>query len=178
MEWESDSPCCSHTYPGQECQSPGRRSCWELEFRDWGAIPEQALLLIAERGIEGMWGRRSWWEMLVEESQAAMEARGYCWVMHRGWSHYHSLSLPTHTSIQSWTIESLAHETPDALNYRVGPHPGCSFKRLMHQTSKKDSRQGSPLNAWTGGATERERLAKGAFWSPATRNSEKDSDRA
>ena len=24
---------------------------------------------------------------------------------------------------------------PEALNYRVGPHPGCSFKRLMHRTT-------------------------------------------
>ena len=44
------------------------------------------------REIEGMWGRRLWWEMLVEESWAAMEARRYCWVMHRGWSHHCGLS--------------------------------------------------------------------------------------
>ena len=56
-----------------------------------GAIPGQGLLLTAERQIEGVWGRRSWWEMLVEESQAAMETRQYCWVMHRGWRHHHSL---------------------------------------------------------------------------------------
>ena len=78
MEWESDSSCHSHTYPGQECSSPGRHSSWELEFRDCGAIPGQGLLT-AERWIEGMWGRRLWWEMLVEESQAAMEARRYYW---------------------------------------------------------------------------------------------------
>ena len=48
MEWESESPCCSHTYPGQEHRSPGRYSGWELEFRDCGAIPGQGLLLTAE----------------------------------------------------------------------------------------------------------------------------------
>ena len=48
MEWKSDSPCCSHTYPGW-C------SGWELEFRDCGAIPGWGLLLTGERQIEGMW---------------------------------------------------------------------------------------------------------------------------
>ena len=156
MEWESDSPCHSHTYPGQECWCPGRCSSWELKFRDCGAIPGQALLLTVERGIEGMWGRRFWWEMQVEESQAAMEARRYCLVMHRGWSHHHSLSLPTHSSIHSWAVERLAHQMPDALNYRVGPHPGSSFKRLMSQTTEKDPKQRSPLNTWTGGAMEKD----------------------
>ena len=37
MESESDSPCCSHTYPGQGHRSPGRHSGWELELRDCGA---------------------------------------------------------------------------------------------------------------------------------------------
>ena len=175
MEWESDSPCCSHTYPGQECQSPGRRSCWELEFRDWGAIPEQALLLTAERGIEGMWGRRSWWEMLVEESQAAMEARGYCWVMHRGWSHYHSLSLPIHTSIQSWTIESLAHQVPDALNYRVGPHPGGPL--LCAWCTKQQRRTpGKGASKCLKGQSYGERLARG-FLITSFKRIEKKTDR-
>ena len=81
----TDSPCHSHRYP---------RRCggWELEFRDCGAIPGQGLVLTVERQIEGVWGRRLWWEMPVEESQAAIEARWYCWVMYRGWSHHHSLS--------------------------------------------------------------------------------------
>ena len=35
--------------PEQGCRSPGRRSNWELEFRDCGAIPERGLLLTAER---------------------------------------------------------------------------------------------------------------------------------
>ena len=91
MEWESDSPCHSLTYPGQGHRSPGRHSSWELEFRECGAIPGQGLLLTVERQIEGMWRRRLWWEMPVEEGQAAMEARRYCWVTHRGWSHHHSL---------------------------------------------------------------------------------------
>ena len=39
-------------------------------------------------------------------------------------------SLPPHASIGSWTIERLAHQMPEALNFRVGPH------------------QGAPLSAW------------------------------
>ena len=148
MEWESDSSCHSHTYPAEGCRSPGRHSSWELEFRDCGAILGRGLLLTAERWIEQMWGRRLWWEMPVEES--------HCWVMHRGWSHPHSLSLPTHSSIHSWAVERLAHQMPDALNYRVGPHPGSSFKRLMSQTTEKDPKQRSPLNTWTGGAMEKD----------------------
>ena len=66
-----------------------------LEFRDCGTIPGWGLLLTAERRTEGIWGRRLWGEMPVEESQAATEARGYCSVTRRGWSHHHSLSPPT-----------------------------------------------------------------------------------
>ena len=78
MEGESDSPCGSHTHPGQGCRCPGRCSGWELEFKDCGTIPGQGLMLTVKRQIERMLGRRSWWEMPVEESQAAMEARQYC----------------------------------------------------------------------------------------------------
>ena len=77
LEWESDRPCCSHTYPRSH-------SGWELEFRDCGAIPGWGLLLTAERQIEGTWGRRLWWEMPMEKSRAAMETRRYCWVTHSG----------------------------------------------------------------------------------------------
>ena len=68
-----------------------------------GAIPGQALLLTVKRGLEGMWGRGLLCKMPVEESQAAMEARQYCWVTHRGWSHHHSLSPPT---CQHWQLNN------------------------------------------------------------------------
>ena len=103
MEWESDSLCCSHIYPRQGHSSPRRHRSWEVEFRDCGAIPWLGLLFIEDRWIQGMWGTSLRWEVPVEGSQAAMEARWRCWVMHSGWSHHHSLS---HTaSISSWTIE-------------------------------------------------------------------------
>ena len=53
MECDSDSPCCSHTYPGQGFRSPGRCSGWELEFRYCGAIPGRGLLLTVKRQIKG-----------------------------------------------------------------------------------------------------------------------------
>ena len=37
-------------------------------------------------------------------------------------------SLSPHASIGSGTIETLAHQKPDTLNYRAGCHPECSFK--------------------------------------------------
>ena len=89
------SPRRNHTYPRQGCRSPVRCSSWELQFRDCGAIPGQGLPLTAEIQIEGMWGRRLWWEMPVEENQAAIEARRYCRVTQSRWSQQHSLSPPT-----------------------------------------------------------------------------------
>ena len=43
---------------------------------------------------------------------------------------------PHKTLIGSWTIERLAHQMPDTLNYRAGPHPGCPFKLLVHQSTE------------------------------------------
>ena len=172
MEWESDSPCLTHTHSGQGHRSPGRHSGWELEFRDCRAIPERGLLLTAEKWMEWMWERRLWWKMPVEESRAAKEARWYCWVMCRGWKHPHSLSLPTRQHPQLNNREAGLSKARCG-NYRAGPHPGCPFKCLMcgstgqdpsqrgpsmclmHQTTEKDRRQGSPLSAWTGRATEK-----------------------
>ena len=151
MEWESDSPCHSHTYPGQGSRSPGRCSGWELEFRDFGTIPRRGLLLTV-----GKWGRRLWWEIPVEESQAAMEARRYCWVTYRGWSHHHSLSLPPRTSIGSWRIERLAHQMPDSLNYRVGPQPGGPLYVPDVPNNRDRPQAMEPLSAWMGGATEKD----------------------
>ena len=96
-------------------QSQGEGCCWL-----WRSI---------SRGYEGgdCGGKCLW--------RKAMEARWYCWVTHRGWSHYHSFSLPT-CQHGSWTIERLAHQMPDALNYRLGPHPGCSFKWLTCQSTE------------------------------------------
>ena len=87
-----------------------------------------------ERWIEGMCGRRLWWEVPVEESQAAMEARRYAESCLGGGAITIAFLSPQ-ASVSSSTIERLAHQTPDAQNYRVGTHPECPFKCLTHQST-------------------------------------------
>ena len=136
MEWESDSPCCSHTYPGQKCWFPGRRSSWELEFRDCGSTPGRGLLLTAERLIEGMWrgdhgGKCLWrkaWQPWKQGSTAESDVRGGAITI---------ASLSPHACVSSWTIQRLAHQTHE--------------NRLQSRTPI----QGAPLSAWTGEATRR-----------------------
>ena len=36
-----------------------------------------------------------------------------------------TISLSPHTPASAATIERLAHQMPEALNYRAGPHPGA-----------------------------------------------------
>ena len=157
MEWESDSPCHSHTHPRQGCRSPGRCRSWQLESRGCGEIPGQGLLLTAERRIEGMWGRRLRWQMPVEESQAAMEAGQYRWITRMGWSHHQSLSLPT---CQHWQLNNRKSGPSSTwctkLQSRL--HPGCPFKCLKHQSTAFDPSQGSPSLCW---ATEQQRRTPG-----------------
>ena len=184
MKSESDSSCCSYTYPGQGCRSPLQGTVargWS--FRDCGAIPGWGLLLSVERRMEGMWGRRLWWNMPVEVSQAAMEARWYCWVTHSGWSHHHSLSsqVSQHQQLNNQTLVAhqilVAHQMLEALNYRVGPQPGKPLFVPDAPSSREGPQAREPskcLNGWSYG----ERLAKEAFWLPATRGSKKDSDKA
>ena len=87
-------------------------------------------------------------------------------------------------SNSSWTIERVAHQMLPTELHRVGPHPGCPFKCLTRQSTGEDPRQGALLCAWCTkqqkgpqarepskclkGQRYRERLAKEAFWSPAT----------
>ena len=57
-------------------------------------------------------------------------------------------SLSLHVSIDSWKIDRLAHQMPDALNYRVGSHPGCPFKCLMADLKNRTPAGGCPLCTW------------------------------
>ena len=151
MEWESDSPCHSHTCPRHGHWSPGRWSGWKLEFRDCRVIPGWGLLLTAERWIEGMQGRRLWWEMPVEESWAAMEERRYCSVTHSRWSHHYSLSPRTSQHRQmnnrgvgpsnAWCTELQSRTPPPT-------PPGCPFKCLMPDLRSRTPARGAPLCAW------------------------------
>ena len=127
MEWESDSPCHSHTYPWQGRRSPGRCISLELDFRDCGAVPGLGLLLTVERrigsrGCEGgdcggkcLWrkARQPWKQGDTAESHVG---GGVITILS---------SLTWHASICSWVTEGLAYQTPDTLNYRAGPTQGA-----------------------------------------------------
>ena len=149
MEWDSDSPCHSHTYPGQERWSPGRHNGWELEFREqsWG---EGCCWLWRDRlrACEGGdHAGKCWWRKARQQWKQGNTAES-----HVGDGAIIIVSLSPHASISSWTIERLAHQTHDALNYRVEPHPGCSFKWLMCQTKSRTPARGAPsmcLLHWT-----------------------------
>jgi len=151
MEWESES--LLQPYIPQTGTLVPRTGQWlRAGVKGLWSNPRRGLLLTVERRIEGMWGRRLWWEM--EESQAAMEASDTAEPCIGGGT-ITIPSLPPHACIGSWTTERLAHQMPDTLNYRAGPNPGYPFKCLLLQSTEKDPRQGSPLSAWTGGTTEK-----------------------
>ena len=76
--------------------------------------------------------------------------------------HGYIRNTPSDTEVHAQHQLMLAHQTPDPLNYRVGPHPGCPVKSLTvliyrvgpqpgrgssvcltHRTTEKDPRQGS-----------------------------------
>ena len=122
MEWESDSPCHSHMYPGQGHRPPRRHSGWELVHR----IVEQSqgegccwLQRDGPRGCEGgdcggkyLWrkDRQPWKQGDTAESCVVGGAIAIA-------------SLSLHASIGSWT-----HQAPDTLNYRVS----IGLQRLRH----------------------------------------------
>ena len=87
--------------------------------------------------------------------------------------------------LHSWTVERLAHQTPDAMSYRVGPHQGAPLSAwhadlqsrtpargpfyvidvLKNREGLQTKEPSKCLNRQSYG----ERLAKEAFWLPATR---------
>ena len=143
MERELDSPCRTHTYAGQELrgllegaaagswsfgiveQSQCEGCCW---LRRDGLRGCEG----GDRGRKCLWrqARQPWKQGNTDESHIAGGAITIA-------------SLSPYTSIGSWTIERLAHQMPDSLNYRVGPHPACPFKCLMCWTTEKDPSQGA-----------------------------------
>ena len=155
MEWESDSPCPSHTHPRQGHRSHRRDSSWDLDFVDCGAMPGRGLLLTTERRTDGMWGRRSEWEMPVEEHQALWKQGDTAGPIIVGGA-ITIVSFSPCTSIGSWTIDRMVNQVPDLLICRLGPHSGAPSMCLMLQTTEKYPRQGSPLSAWKSGAMEEE----------------------
>ena len=109
---------------------------------------------------------------LRRKAKAAMEARRYCWVMHSGWRHHHSLFLPTRQHLQpnnreagpsnDWCTE-LQNRTSHGVLLYVHDTPNNRERPQAREPSKC-------LNELSYGG----RLVKEAFWSPATRGSEKD----
>ena len=101
-----------------------------------------------------MWGRRLWWEMLMEENQAAKVARLCCWVTHRGWSHHCSLSA--HAITGSWKTEKDPRKAGlYCLEQERRTLPGWPFKCLTCWAIEKGPSQDRSLSAWMGQATER-----------------------
>ena len=92
-----------------------------------------------------MWGRRLWWEMPVEESQAVMEARRYCWVTCRGGA-ITIASLPPHQRQQLNNREP-GPSNAWALKYRAGPHPGAPVSARPADL-QRGPQPGAPLSAW------------------------------
>ena len=106
------------------------RRCRSWEFGDGGSIPGGGKLLTLKRQTEGTCRRRSWWELPVEVSQAAVKARRYCWVTHGGWSQHYRLSLPTCHHLQLYNREA------------------DPSKCLTNRTADQNPTQGSLLSAW------------------------------
>ena len=147
MEWESDSPCHGHMYSGQGRRYPRRHSSWEPELRVCGTIPRQGLMLTVERWTKGRWGRRLRWETPVEESRQSWKEDNIAESYVVGGA-ITIASLSPHASISSWTTERLAHQAPDTLNYRVGPHPRYILSAWCTDMQSRTPAMGAPLYAW------------------------------
>ena len=147
MESESDSPCCSHTYPHRDAgplegtvagswslgiveQPQGEGCCWLQRDGSRGCEG-------GDRGGKCLWrkARKPWKQHDTAESCIGCGAI-------------------TIASLQ--TIESLAHQTPNTLTYRIGPNTRCPSMCMTCQTTEKDPRQGSPLSAWMAWSTEKD----------------------
>ena len=71
-------------------------------------------------------------------------------------------SLSPHASTNSWTVKTLAHQTPNTRNYRAGPLPGCPCKCRTRRSAEEDPTRGVPLCAW-GAEQQRRTSGKGAL---------------
>ena len=66
-----------------------------------------------------MLGNKCWWRKARQ-----LWKQGNIAESHAGGGAITTVSLSPHASISRWTIERLAHHTPDALIYGAGPQPG------------------------------------------------------
>ena len=142
-EWNNnhiDNPCCSHIYSGQGHKSPRKCSSWELEHRDWRAIPGQGLLLTAGRQPKGTGGRRSHGKCLWRKAKQTW-SQGDTAESHTGDRAMSIAGLSPHIITGQWG--PVQRETKTERPQREWP-----FKCLMHQAAEKDPSQGGPLSAW------------------------------
>ena len=144
MEWESDSPCHSHTDPGQGRRSPGRHS---TESWTWGIVEQaqgEGCCWVQRdrpsRCDEGDCGGKCLWRKARQPRKQGNTAESRV-----GGKAITTAYFSPHTSIGSWTIERLAHQMPESLNYRVGSHPGCPFKCPIQSSTPA---RGGLLCAW------------------------------
>ena len=135
MKWESGSPCHRNSSPDREggpLEDVAAKN-WSLgtveQFQSEGCC---WLLRDGLRGYKGgdcgykcLWRKvgQPWKKGDTAESQLRGKA-------------ITRASLCPYTRVGSWTIERLAHQTLEALNYRAGPHPRCPFKSLMCQSTE------------------------------------------
>ena len=71
-------------------------------------------------------------------------------------------SLSPHAIMSSGIIEKLAHQTPEALNYRVGPQPGGPFY-VPDALNTREGPQAREPSKCLNGQSYGDRLAKEAF---------------
>ena len=70
--------------------------------------------------------------------------------------------LSPHANIRSWAIERLAHQMPDALNYRLGPQPGEPLY-VPDALNNREGPQAREPSQCLNGQSYGERLAKEGF---------------
>ena len=133
----------------------------------------------------GLWGRRFGGKCLWRKAWQPWKQVDTA-ESHAGGGAITIASLLPHASISRWTVEWLAHQRPDTLEYRIRPHPGAPLS-AWHTSLQSRTPARGPLCAWCTKLQRRtpgkgaskclngwgygERLAKEAFRSPATRGS-------
>ena len=110
-------------------QSQGKGCCWLRRDKSRGCVG-------GDCGRKCLWrkARESWKQGDIAESRV-------------GGGAITTASLSPKASIHSWTMERLA-QSPDALNYREGPHPGCPFSAWCADLQSRTPARAAPLCAW------------------------------
>ena len=151
MEWETVLAAAIQTLDRDTGSLEGTAAgSWSLGIV--GQSQGEGCCWLRRDGLRGCEGEETGWGDMREESQAAMEARRYCWVTGRGWNHHHGLSLPTgqyqqlnnreggpsnawHTALQNRTPPRVPLYMPEAPTYTLGSQPGGAL--YVHDTPNR-----------------------------------------